>query len=137
MTRTEQQDIMILLGNTVAQRLKQPYEQGSNADFLFSWKNNTCVIALVIHPEEEDDERPYLKATITTLKGRELWYRLMFDFDDTKIGLLSNSGGVGYMLSPSAVEIMEKWPVNLHPHLRAIFVTLCQQLDALRQPAAG
>ena len=136
MTRKQQQDFTSLLGATIAQKLNQPYSEGANGTFALSWRKNTCTIAVVIHPDDEDI--PHIEATVTSWKKRVSWFRLICPCSQQdNVALISNTNAVGHGFGPSAMEQMGRWPTDLHPRLRAIFVELCEELDKLRQPTAG
>ena len=133
MTRKQQQDIIGLLGATLAQRLNRPYNFNINEVFVLLKDGDMSTFTVTVHPH--DYTPPHLWARVETSGQRDTFYLKFHPTDGTLVGLIS--ARIGSAWHTSAVTLMEGWPTDLHPHLRAIFVTLCQQLDALRQPAAG
>jgi hypothetical protein len=133
MTRREQCDIMLKLGATLAQRLDQPYFQCDEEVFLYSWRRGSAAITVTIRPH--DDTPPYLWARVESGGQPDTFYLKFYPTDGTLVGLMS--ARINNRWHTSAVALMEGWPTDLHPKLREIFVALCEELDTLRQPAAG
>jgi hypothetical protein len=133
MTRREQKDIMGLLGCTLGSLLNKPYNLDINEVFVLLKDGDMSTITVTVHPH--DNTPPHLWARVETSGQRDTFYLKFHPTDGTKVGLMS--ARIGSAWHTSAVTLMEGWPTDLHPKLREIFVALCQQLDALRQPAAG